>query len=183
MPQLTHSQPQILMVSSRTRRFLAVAAVIAGVATSALLVISEQDKGPPPGGVVSDSPSAGVSHDGGYYRTLSRRATLSDKRPDGTRYDGGPEEGTRDAALALQPRIRYDGGPEEGTRGALTSDAPARPCRASATTAAPRRHQAQRPLAPHPCRRSTNGPREPGHHATPGKSSLFPRQGRQTIAP
>jgi hypothetical protein len=75
MPQLTHSQPQILRVRSRHRRFLAVAVVMAGVATSALLVISEQDKAPPaPGGVVSDSPSAGVSHDGGYYRTLSRRA-------------------------------------------------------------------------------------------------------------
>jgi hypothetical protein len=66
MPQLTHSQPQTSSVRSRGRRYVAAAAVIAGVATSALLVISEQDKAPPtPGGVVSDSPSAGVSHDGG----------------------------------------------------------------------------------------------------------------------
>jgi hypothetical protein len=38
----------------------------------------------------------------------------------GTRFDGGPEEGTR--GLAAQPKApattRFDGGPEEGTRGA-----------------------------------------------------------------
>ena len=39
----------------------------------------------------------------------------------GTRYDGGPEEGTRGAiASPIAPSAespRYDGGPEEGTRG------------------------------------------------------------------
>ena len=38
--------------------------------------------------------------------------------PLGTRFDGGPEEGTR--GLAAQPKApvaRFDGGPEEGTRG------------------------------------------------------------------
>jgi len=33
----------------------------------------------------------------------------------GIRYDGGPEEGTRDPYAAAAPRdLRYDGGPEEG---------------------------------------------------------------------
>jgi hypothetical protein len=32
-----------------------------------------------------------------------------------SRYDGGPEEGTRGAIPALRPGVRYDGGPEEGT--------------------------------------------------------------------
>ena len=40
--------------------------------------------------------------------------------PAGTRFDGGPDEGTR--GLAAQPQApvttRFDGGPEEGTRGA-----------------------------------------------------------------
>jgi hypothetical protein len=37
----------------------------------------------------------------------------------GTRYDGGPEEGTRGAiASPVAPGTSYDGGPEEGTRGA-----------------------------------------------------------------
>jgi hypothetical protein len=40
-----------------------------------------------------------------------------------TRYDGGPEEGTRGALSPVQPasrpaETRYDGGPEEGSRGA-----------------------------------------------------------------
>jgi hypothetical protein len=40
----------------------------------------------------------------------------------GTRYDGGPEEGTRGAIVSpAAPDTRYDGGPEEGTRSPLTS--------------------------------------------------------------
>jgi hypothetical protein len=43
--------------------------------------------------------------------------------PQGTRYDGGPEEGTSGALSSgadssAVPGIRYDGGPEEGTSGA-----------------------------------------------------------------
>jgi hypothetical protein len=47
-----------------------------------------------------------------------------------TRYDGGPEEGTRGALSVSEPvsptaGTRYDGGPEEGTRGALSFSRPA----------------------------------------------------------
>jgi hypothetical protein len=54
----------------------------------------------------------------------------------GTRYDGGPEEGSRGIARSGSaaevyvnpstglPGTRYDGGPEEGTRGAITSPVP-----------------------------------------------------------
>ena len=42
--------------------------------------------------------------------------------PAGTRFDGGPDEGTRGLAAQTQPQLpagtRFDGGPEEGTRGA-----------------------------------------------------------------
>ena len=39
-----------------------------------------------------------------------------------TRYDGGPEEGTRGLTQSnAAPGVRYDGGPEEGTRGAPSS--------------------------------------------------------------
>jgi len=42
----------------------------------------------------------------------------------GTRYDGGPEEGTRGAIQSpAVPGTRYDGGPDEGTRSPLTSQA------------------------------------------------------------
>jgi hypothetical protein len=44
---------------------------------------------------------------------------------DGTRYDGGPEEGSRGIAVARQPVVRYDGGPEEGTAALIQRSAPA----------------------------------------------------------
>jgi hypothetical protein len=34
-----------------------------------------------------------------------------------TRYDGGPDEGTRGAVTGQPAGTRYDGGPEEGMRG------------------------------------------------------------------
>ena len=37
--------------------------------------------------------------------------------PNGRRYDGGPDEGTRGIVAVLTPNTRADGGPEEGTRG------------------------------------------------------------------
>jgi hypothetical protein len=39
--------------------------------------------------------------------------------PAGTRFDGGPEEGTRGLASQASAPVttRFDGGPEEGTRG------------------------------------------------------------------
>ena len=40
-----------------------------------------------------------------------------------TRYDGGPEEGSRGVIQVQRPGVRYDGGPEEGSRGALSSGA------------------------------------------------------------
>jgi hypothetical protein len=42
-----------------------------------------------------------------------------------TRFDGGPEEGTRGALTARQPGVRYDGGPDEGTAALTRRAAPA----------------------------------------------------------
>ena len=42
-----------------------------------------------------------------------------------TRYDGGPEEGTRGVVPAQQAGVRYDGGPEEGTASLIQRSAPA----------------------------------------------------------
>src|SRR5919106_4763321 len=48
----------------------------------------------------------------------------------GTRYDGGPEEGTRGVVPARQPTVdaspgaRYDGGPEEGTADVTAAELP-----------------------------------------------------------
>jgi hypothetical protein len=46
-------------------------------------------------------------------------------RAGGTRYDRGPEEGTRGVVQARQPGVRYDGGPEEGTAPLTQRSAPA----------------------------------------------------------
>jgi hypothetical protein len=52
--------------------------------------------------------------------TKATQAQVQPQLPAGTRFDGGPDEGTR--GLAAQPKApattRFDGGPEEGTRGA-----------------------------------------------------------------
>ena len=51
---------------------------------------------------------------------------LSAPGPTGTtRYDGGPEEGSRAVAPAQPPHTRYDGGPEEGTAALSQRAAPA----------------------------------------------------------
>jgi hypothetical protein len=42
-----------------------------------------------------------------------------------TRYDGGPEEGTRGVVTAPQPGVRFDGGPEEGSAALTQRSAPA----------------------------------------------------------
>ncbi len=41
--------------------------------------------------------------------------------PAGTRYDGGPDEGTRAIASPPAAGTRYDGGPDEGSRGPVQS--------------------------------------------------------------
>ncbi|MGH2949807.1 MAG: hypothetical protein ACRDPC_26695 [Solirubrobacteraceae bacterium] len=47
--------------------------------------------------------------------SASSATQVSAPAPTGsTRYDGGPEEGSRGVVPALAPSTRYDGGPEEG---------------------------------------------------------------------
>ena len=63
---------------------------------------------------------AGTRFDGGPDEgTRGLAAQAQPQLPAGTRFDGGPDEGTR--GLAAQPHVpvgaRFDGGPEEGTRG------------------------------------------------------------------
>jgi hypothetical protein len=82
----------------RTLLILAVAALLAS--TAALVIVANDDDQ-----VSSVSPAA---------------PALQPQTQPGTRFDGGPEEGTR--GMAVQPQVpagtRFDGGPEEGTRGA-----------------------------------------------------------------
>jgi hypothetical protein len=93
----------------RTLLILAVAALLA---SSAAVVILATDEDQTNSAAVNKSAPA-----------------AQQQLPAGTRFDGGPEEGTR--GLAAQPQLpagtRFDGGPEEGTRGARSySESPLR---------------------------------------------------------
>jgi hypothetical protein len=80
-------------------RVVLVAALVAVVALAAVVVILAASDS-------SSSNSAQPSH------AAARTANPS------TRYDGGPEEGTRGPFVTQRSLdTRYDGGPEEGTRG------------------------------------------------------------------
>ena len=68
-------------------------------------------------------PRAGTRFDGGPEegtRGMIAQPKAQPQPAPGTRFDGGPDEGTR--GLNAQPAVpagaRFDGGPEEGTRGA-----------------------------------------------------------------
>ena len=90
------------------RNLLAVA-MAALVALSAAVVILASDNDEVTGRIAQPS----------ELQALPNAAVHSHPREaaPGTRYDGGPEEGTRSIIVVPQgPVARYDGGPEEGTR-------------------------------------------------------------------
>ncbi len=84
-------------------RALLIIAMVALLASAAAVVILANDEDQVNSAAVSKSAPA-----------------AQQQLPAGTRFDGGPDEGTR--GLAAQPQspvtTRFDGGPEEGTRGA-----------------------------------------------------------------
>jgi hypothetical protein len=95
------------------RNLLAVA-MAAVVALSAAVVIVAND----------DNELAGRIAQPAELQALPNSAVHAHPRDaaPGTRYDGGPEEGTRAIiAVPQAPAARYDGGPNEGTRGSVSS--------------------------------------------------------------
>jgi hypothetical protein len=61
-----------------------------------------------------------VSDDADNVATVAPKSTPQQQQalPAGTRFDGGPDEGTRGPqAYPAAPGTRFDGGPDEGTRG------------------------------------------------------------------
>jgi hypothetical protein len=86
------------------RALLAVAMIAVVGLTAAVVILADDDR----------DTSAGSA------------TQVSSPSPAGsTRYDGGPEEGTRGVVPARQPGVRYDGGPEEGTAALTQRPAPA----------------------------------------------------------
>jgi hypothetical protein len=54
----------------------------------------------------------------GGFNPATGRPAVQETLPPGTRFDGGPDEGTRGIQTQpVAPGTRFDGGPDEGTRG------------------------------------------------------------------
>ena len=125
---MSHSiSPQHPAVVLRSRyvhvRALLTIAVIAVVGlTAAVVILAINDDDTSAGSVrqlSAPSPTGSTRYDGGPEE--GSRAVVTAQLAS-TRYDGGPEEGSRgsqpsSAATSPSPGIRYDGGPEEGTSG------------------------------------------------------------------
>ena len=93
------------------RTLLAIAMVaVVGLSVAVAILAADEGSGTSGTSAVTRSESAGTvpGAPGADLRAVSP--------PDGRRYDGGPEEGTR-GGVARAPTTRYDGGPDEGSRG------------------------------------------------------------------
>ena len=100
---ISKQHPAVVLRShyNAMRALLAIAMIAVVGLTAAVVLVADDDGGASPSSVSSQSLTTPAS-------------------PGTTRYDGGPEEGTRGPSAAIAPResaTRYDGGPEEGTRG------------------------------------------------------------------
>ena len=84
-------------------RALLIAALVAICALAAALVV-----------VATDDEQASIAPKSASVEQQQQQQAL----PAGTRFDGGPDEGTRGPqAYPAAPGTRFDGGPDEGTRG------------------------------------------------------------------
>ena len=103
---ISNQHPAVVLRShyNHMRTLLAIAMIAVTGLTVALVVVANDDSGTGTGAAVALPPAADTA------------------TPGDVRYDGGPEEGTRNLARSApvapaNPDVRYDGGPEEGTRG------------------------------------------------------------------
>jgi hypothetical protein len=108
---IPRQHPAVVLRShfNQLRALLAVALIaVAGLTVAVVILATDDDAGTSAGSTTLSAPGATGS----------------------TRYDGGPEEGTRGAVPARQPNVdaspgaRYDGGPEEGTADVTAAELP-----------------------------------------------------------
>jgi hypothetical protein len=94
----------VLRAHYKAVRALLAIAMVAVIALAAAVVILAND---------DDSVTTGSA------QPAATAAVQPQTLPQGTRFDGGPDEGTRglSAYPATAPGTRFDGGPDEGTRG------------------------------------------------------------------
>jgi hypothetical protein len=125
MGQVIPRQHPAVVLRSQYKAVLAMLCValvaIAALATTLVIVANDDNET-----VISAQPSAqqqtlppGTRFDGGPDEgTRGSQSVQPQTLPPGTRFDGGPDEGTRGIqAQPVAPGTRFDGGPDEGTRG------------------------------------------------------------------
>jgi hypothetical protein len=136
---ISTQHPAVVLRSHyRQLRALLAVAMIAVAGLTAAVVILANDSDEVSSTTSAAKPIESINYGSGYVNPSTGYPSAT-TRPDspGTRYDGGPEEGTADVS-ASQPRVtqsqafpglareataaqaderRHDGGPEEGTRG------------------------------------------------------------------
>jgi hypothetical protein len=123
--QISTQQPAVVLRSTYVQlRVLLAAALVALVGmTVAVVLLATDHDGASTTSLTRSVPAASAAE----FRLPSHARihggapvpNVSDVRGvPGTRYDGGPEEGTRGLhAQTAAPGTRYDGGPDEGTSG------------------------------------------------------------------
>src|SRR5918995_5837874 len=121
---IPRQHPAVVLRShfNQLRALLAIALVaVAGLTTAVVILANDSNE---VSSTSSAKPIESINYGSGVVNpsTGYPSATIRPDSP-GTRYDGGPEEGTRGVVPAGTPSVdpstgtRYDGGPEEGTRG------------------------------------------------------------------
>jgi hypothetical protein len=117
---LPTQHPAVVLRShyEQLRALFAVAMIAVVSLTAAVVVLATHDDSGAIAGsatqVSTPAPTGSTRYDGGPEE--GSRAIVP-AQPPSTRYDGGPEEGSRGAPSDEAPGTRYDGGPEEGSRG------------------------------------------------------------------
>ena len=100
------------------RNLLVIAMIVVAGLTAAVVILATDDAPSPVAGV---SASAAPAFQMPSHARLHGAAPVPDLRfvplPNGERFDGGPDEGSRGVVITQSPDTRADGGPEEGTRG------------------------------------------------------------------
>jgi hypothetical protein len=125
MGQVIPSQHPAVVLKSHYKavRALLAAALIAIVALAATVVILANDDDQVSGKTSSAQPVQSINYGG--FNPATGKPVQQETLPPGTRFDGGPDEGTRGIQAApTAPGTRFDGGPDEGTRGPQSQPTP-----------------------------------------------------------
>jgi hypothetical protein len=112
---IPRQHPAVVLKSHyKAVRALLAVALVAIVALAATVVILANDDDQVSVGTSTARPIEPIKYGGFNPATGAPQQEL----PPGTRFDGGPDEGTRGIQPATPaPGTRFDGGPDEGTRG------------------------------------------------------------------